>query len=117
MTLSQVGMPRKKPSGWVMSSSCGTLRPRCRSKIAPATVLRRGRKAERAVIHRLADQLLHRRELFRRCLDALGRGLAHYVAADAGMAHQRADIDAAALAERVQVIADRFPGYINAGFQ
>src|SRR5438477_274098 len=82
-----------------------------------AAVLRRGREAERAVIHRLADQLLHRRELFRRCLDALGRGLAQHIAADAGMAHQRADIDAAALAERVQVIADRFPGYIDAGLQ
>src|SRR5205085_2371105 len=63
-----------------------------------AAILRRGAKAERAVIHRLADQALHRRRFFRRRLDALVGGFAHHIAADAGMADQRADVDAALFA-------------------
>src|SRR5262252_6424106 len=45
------------------------------------------------------------------------RGLAHHIAADARMADQRADIDAALFAERVQIVADRFPGHVDAGLQ
>src|SRR5204862_5923359 len=62
-----------------------------------AAILWRGAKAERAVIHRLADQPLHRRNFFRGGLDALVGGFAHHVAADARMADQRPDIDAALL--------------------
>ena len=82
-----------------------------------AAILRRGAKAERAVIHRLADQPLHRRQFFRGGLDALVGGFAHHIAADAGMADQRADVDAAALAERIEIVADRFPGHIDPGLQ
>ena len=82
-----------------------------------AAILRRGAKAERAVIHRLADQPLHRRHFFRGGLDALVGGFAHHIAADAGMADQRADIDAALFAERIEIIADRLPGHIDPGLQ
>ena len=33
------------------------------------------------------------------------------------MADQRADIDAALFAERIEIIADQLPGHIDAGFQ
>jgi hypothetical protein len=82
-----------------------------------AAILWRGREAERAVIHRLAHQFLHLRELFGRRLDPLARGLAHHIAADARMADQGADVDAALLAERIQIVADRFPGHVDPGLQ
>ena len=44
-------------------------------------------------------------------------GLAHHIAADAGMADQRADIDAALFAERIEIVADRLPGHIDPGLQ
>src|SRR6266478_4397972 len=52
-------------------------------------------------LHRLADQPLHGRELLRRRLGALRCRLAHHIAANAGMADQGPDIDAALLAQRV----------------
>ena len=205
-------MPRKKPSGWVMSSSCGTLRPRsqiedragdgrearavaARPALEPvfqplqvldpfvgvgdrigdqvvdrrtagtrrelsgdltgllgaargaagdledagaefaehagerpalvvvahsggvAAILRCGREAERPGMHRLAHQLLHLRELFGGRLDPLARGVAHHIAADARMADQGADIDAALFAERIQIVADQFPGHVDPGLQ
>src|SRR6202007_2020073 len=63
-----------------------------------AAILRRGREAERAVMHRLADQPLHRGHFLGGRL-ALGGSLAHHITADAGMADQGAYIDAALLAE------------------
>ena len=56
---------------------------------------------------------LHGRELLRRGLGALRCGLAHHIAADAGMADQGPDVDAALLAERLQVLADRLPGDVD----
>ncbi len=82
-----------------------------------AAVLRRRRKPERAVIHRLANEALHRRQFFVGCLDALARGLAHDIAANTRMADQGSDIDPALFAERVQVVADRLPGHVDAGLQ
>src|SRR5271169_4875436 len=81
-----------------------------------ATILRRGREAERTVMHRLADQPLHRGHLLGGRLPLGGR-LAHHIAADAGMADQCADVDAALLAERIQIVADRFPGHVYPSLQ
>ncbi len=67
-------------------------------------------------MHRLADQPLHRGHLLGRRLPLGGR-LAHHIAADAGMADQGADIDAALLAERIQIVADRFPGHVDPSLQ
>ena len=68
-------------------------------------------------MHRLADQPLHRRHFLGGRLHPLGGRLAHHIAADAGMADQRADVDAALLAERIQIVADRFPGHVDPGLQ
>ena len=81
-----------------------------------AAILRGGREAERAVMHRLADQPLHRGHLLGGRLPLGGR-LAHHIAADARMADQGADIDAALLAERIQIVADQFPGHVDPSLQ
>src|SRR5262252_9444031 len=70
------------------------MRPVPRSPSTPAS-------AARSRLHRLADQPLHGRELLRCRLGALRCRLAHHIAANAGMADQGPDIDAALLAQRV----------------
>ena len=80
-----------------------------------AAILRRRREAERPRMHRLTHQFLHLRELFGCRLDPVRGRFAHHIAANARMADQRADIDAALFAERVQIVADRFPGHVDTG--
>ena len=79
-----------------------------------AAAQRRGAEAQRAGIHGVADQPLHRGEFFGGGLGPFRGCLAHHVAADSRMADQRADIAAAALAERVHVFGDQLPGEVDA---
>src|SRR5262249_30233392 len=80
-------------------------------------ILRRRRKPKRAGMHRLADQLFHSSHLTGSRPYAYHRRLAHHIARNSRMADQAADIDAAFLGQRVQVISDRLPGYVDTRLQ
>src|SRR5579875_3499863 len=74
-----------------------------------AAVQRCRAETQRAGMHRLADQLLHRGQFLRRRLRALTGRLAHHIAADPRMADQGSDIDPAPPAESLHVFGNRFP--------
>src|SRR5215470_5642835 len=98
--------PSPPPLTWMRpvpsSASTPASAKRSASVAHPAGSPRRGgAEPERPRLHRLADQPLHGRELLRRRLGALRGRLAHHIAANAGMADQGPDIDAALLAQRV----------------
>jgi hypothetical protein len=65
----------------------------------------RRREADRALVHRLADERLHGDDLVRRRA-ALGAGVAHDVAADRGVTDVRAHVHGDAAVERVQELAE-----------
>ena len=93
--------PPSSPPALVSATSSGGLR------IEGRRVDQRGADAERAFAHRLADQVLHARELIRR---RLAVGVAQLVDAHGGCADEAGDVGAdAACDEPVEVLAERRP--------
>ena len=70
-------------------------------------------EAQRAGIHAVADQPLHRGNFVGRGFGPFRGGLTHHIAADPGMTNQGADIAAAALAKCIHVFGDQFPGEVD----
>ena len=75
----------------------------------------RGGRAEpeRTRQHPLSDQALHGLELLRCGVGPLRSGLTHHIASDPRVADQGPHVDAAPLAEGLQVLGDGLPGEVD----
>src|ERR1043166_3450601 len=79
--------------------------------VSPA--LRGRAEPERASLHPLTHQTLHGREFFRRGLGALRGCLTHDIAPYPRVADQGPYVDAAPLAQGLQIFGNRLPGKVD----